>query len=705
MYVNAYLFQDQMNGKGHAPMKSDRSKAVATCFVVILFLLAILRQVLAWCQDQGVPALVAAALVAVLVAFEAFAPDGPTGTRRPQRRLFVFVAVCCAAGAFLFDLEKMTHVVSRALLSPYPNDPMEGREAVKAWLASQGVNIYSDLSGYPYLVTLYGPVYYLILSVCPGLAAHPLATGRTISLACYALASLLCLVYIWKRSRSMLAVVVLSLFFAEFPLYGWEYAVKPDMLAWLAALAGLLLPAWPGQKPERGRAMAALAGACFALAAFTKLQTVSAFAAATIWLAFSGRIALALRVAVVAVLGGGALCVAAQVATHNEFVRQTILFPAYFSRLPGFNSYAVAAQRFALFLADHWPLTALALLGTASRLRARGGGFLEISLATVALAAFIALKWHGSASNNFIGVFFVMCLLAGDFVGRLPLETPAGRMAGVLALLALLTFPAHFALKWNKPQPNLTRLTALRSLPHLTSAPLLVSTEAASPYIGQCSLQKLKLFDAFELTFYGGFSGFHFLDSAIASDIKNRRCGFIVDDRPEAPPAFRHLARTFYETHSTWDGTPVLAPRQGDVLILNSLQSVENFGDSTVALAGVENVRQVGDVLEPVLPGHAAFVRYALTPRPGAGQVGLRYFPGILGLNSAIEAEISDDEIHWRPWFSYDTVIGFNEQFWGDSSQEAFFRHEAGKLHIRLNFRGHARLWLSAESPMAFYVR
>lgn len=705
MYANAYSFREDVNGKGHAPMKSDRSKAVATCYVVILLLLAFLRQALAWRQDQGSPALVAAALAAVLVAFEAFAPGGPAETRRPQRRLFVFVAVCCAVGAFLFDLEKMAHVVSGALLSPYPNDPMEGREAVKAWLVSQGVDIYSELSGYPYLVTLYGPVYYLLLSVCPGLAAHPLAVGRTISLVCYALVSLLCLVYTWKNARSVLAVAVLSLFFAGFPLYGWGYAVKPDMLAWLAALAGLLVLAWPGQRSHAGWGVAACAGTCFALAAFTKFQSVAAPVAGLAWLILSGRAVLALRVALVAALLWGVSCVAAQMITHGQFVRQTILFPAYFSRLEAFNSYAVAARRFLGILADHWSLASVAVLGMAVRRVARAGWFLETCLAVFSLTAFFALKWHGSASNNFIGMFFVMCLLAGDFVGRLPLETPAGRMAGVLALLALVTFPSHFALKWDRPQPNLTRLTALRSLPRLTSAPLLVSTEAASSYIGLYSLEKLKLFDAFELKFYGGFSGFDFLESSIASDIKNRRCGFIVDDRPEAPPAFRHLARVFYETHSTWDAMPVLAPRQGDVLILNSLQSVENFGDSTVALAGVENVRQVGDILEPALPGRAAFVRVVLTLRPGAGQVGLRYFPGILGLNSAVEAEVSDDEIHWRPWFSYDTVIGFNEQFWGDSPQEAFIRPESGKLHVRLNLRGHARLWLSAESPMAFYVR
>jgi hypothetical protein len=534
-------------------------------------------------------------------------------------------------------------------------------------------------------------------------AKNVLLAGRCVSLAAYALLALACSAYIWKSTRNFLASCALMLLLLACPMYGWEYTVKPDMLAWLFALTGLMLSRTmtpPGGSSFRP----ALAGLLFALGIFTKMQTVAAPMAAFLylgtWRAF-GPMARLLAFT----LGATAVFAAmAHILTGGMLLKQTVLFPAYFSALPDFNSYESAGIRFFAFLSDHkWVAVAGSAAVVLRRLR-RADWFLELCLGMFVLSSFYTLRWYGSSTNNFIGLLFILYMLLVEFLHSLPAKSPAACACLSATTLLIMSLPVSFFTSSNATIASTEPLQAIRALPQLTDKPILTSTENAYPFIGYTSPDKLHLFDAFELLFFDGFSGFDIMSSRIVKDIKDRIPDYILGEDSVGPAAVKHLTRIFYRPQSFWRNIIVFEPRPGDIHIFNSLTDRESHGDSLLDnLTAADLSWRDGFACAATLdkPGTLSF---RLSGLPPGSEVALRFFPGILGFNDRVEGQISDDGQNWRPWFQEEEIIGFNEHFWGDHAKTASTRPGSSCLYIRLLLAGTARLWMSDRSPMAVYA-
>ena len=683
--------------------RDNISPSILFAIVVALLSIASARCYLSWDEiaisfKVVIPA--AFLLLVIPALFSGFI-EKLNKTVQVQFGLFVLFLIVYVTTQSVYDINRISQAVLAAIKNPYIMDPMEGREGVKAWLVYNGVNIYSDLSGYPYLVTLYGPIYYALLALALNVSHDVLLVGRLISLCSYLLLCSVCIVYSWTSVRSWFALAVLVLMFLGFPVLGWEYAVKPDMLAWLFAFAGLFL-ADASNIAGSSRSKVVLAGICFSISAFTKLQALAALIASVLSLAVRKKFSTILKLAVATIFVACFFLAAVQYVSDGLFLQQTVLFPAYFSNIPGFNGYDASWERFSAFLANQKWLVCIAVVSLFVRRIARVSLLLELSLLVFSGTAFHALKWYGSSSNNFIGVLLILYMLTADLLGRLYVRTLSGRAAITAVLLTIWAFPPSFTISKDVSNPNRETLIALRSLTMLTDKPLLSSTEAASPFIWQAGLEKLKLFDAFELAFYDGFSGFDFMASDIVRDIKQRRFGFIVDDRPVAPSAFKHLVWTFYKPHSRWGEITVFDECKGDILIVDSVDKTEDYGQSGLERVLASNVKTVGKYVTPDDSIDDATLQYKIHCSPDKQQLFLRYYPKISDADSSIEARVSKDGEHWSSWFTFQTMSGYYDQFWADNAETATTALTPGTLHIQFILKGTARLWIAPESPMAF---
>jgi hypothetical protein len=113
----------------------------------------------------------------------------------------------------------------------------------------EGRGLYQPISGYPYVVTNYTPLYVLLLVPFVKLGGPSFAYGRVISFLA-ALATGGCVgVITWSQTRDRLAALFSGLLFLTVPfIFRWASLTRSDMVALFFTLAGLVvILRWPEQ--------------------------------------------------------------------------------------------------------------------------------------------------------------------------------------------------------------------------------------------------------------------------------------------------------------------------------------------------------------------------------------------------------------------------------------------------------------------------
>ena len=179
------------------------------------------------------------------------------------------------------------------LSDPLPLNAMEGRETVKAWLLAKGRNIYPSMQSHPFLVTIYPPVYHAAIAAMSALTGWSIAAGRLVSLGSFLAISLLVGWWTLAATRSRLAAAAIVLVTLYDPVLAeWSLHARPDMLAWMLALAGAwaFWAAFRGERPSDRLALAA--GVLLCLACFTKQQALPYLLGCIVWGLCKGRAGL-----------------------------------------------------------------------------------------------------------------------------------------------------------------------------------------------------------------------------------------------------------------------------------------------------------------------------------------------------------------------------------------------------------------------------
>ena len=325
---------------------------------------------------------------------------------------------------------------TRALGVAWPITYPEGAHVAAVLRVRDGEPLYHDFRRFPYLVTPYPPVVYLVdgllsrsldLTVPATIAA---ARGVTLLTSFAAVG----LVYALARTAGagrLAALAGTSLLLPLPFLDKWGYAVRPDLPAVaFGLLAALLLL----RRPDRAWAAAAVA----ALAFFTK-QTMVAFPlAAVVWLWWRGRRAQAGRFAgtwVGLVLGGFLLLHLLTDGLHELNVVVAHLNPT--------NGLDVTLRGFMPLPQRAWLPVGLALAAlTVELVRRRRPGLLGCYWIAALAVALFTLRGRGSDANYLIEPAAVTCALSAQALdglrrrlgGRSRLARPGAALLAVAAL-------------------------------------------------------------------------------------------------------------------------------------------------------------------------------------------------------------------------------------------------------------------------------
>lgn len=578
---------------------------------------------------------------------------------------------------------------------------IDGREAVKMWLLTQGRSMYPDMSGYPYLVTLYTPVYHSLaaLVALAATAGDVITAGHIVNYTGWL--GLFC-VMVWiirRQSTSFAMAIIVPLAFLTGPyLAGYALHIRPDLLAWCLAFGAVGLFA---AKAEAGpsRTWPVAAAIVMTAALFTKQQTLAvACGLVTVCLVRRASFGLCRRFAVL--VGGLGLTAAAGLywLTDGTFLLHTAWYPARLAADPSITNFDNAWPRLAAFCRTYWGLLALFLLALAEDLRRKNFHLLDwLVLIHVPFLIKLVSTW-GADNNYFFGCMGLITLRVGIFLGALVATGPRHTALALTLLLVLL--PAK-PLPWAGPATgNDTKVDAeLETLRQASgNRETLINAEGAAPLLATNG-PNLFFFDATETQFFEKVGLWSFRDSQMAKDIAKRRFPVIIFNPTFLDPQILRSVQNTYTLAQQLPNYTIYAPKTGLVHVLADVLASSDDGQS-VRLLRTQNLetgtgfgaRFTGRLDGAAGPGEAVYTVSA----PFVVQQGtLTLYPkvAVLGPDSFIEAAWSADGVAYHPFLRYEGSAADNATSLFEPRLEAAFTPDAASFFIRLTLSGSAKLW------------
>ena len=615
--------------------------------------------------------------------------------------LFVFLAACAA---------KLRQTGLPDLIGPFAVNTIEGREAAKAWLLRQGQDIYSPLTGYPFLITLYPPLYYAASAAVALFAGPGLLAAKLVSLA--GLGLMLAMMYALVRratGRRFLPLAAPLIFFLT-PEATCGFLCKPDTLAFGLVLAACFFFEGAQAGPQASRRLT-LAAVCLALAAFAKQQPWPlALAFPAYGLAVPGLRRRLPHFLATALLAGAALAAAFYAYAGRELFSQVVAFPSRMTTLVNLNRTSTAWERLGEYGATHtWLLGAYAGWLLLCLLRRRLP--LADLLALVSLPIlFRVLSWSGSDINHFLFLSAVACMGAVR-LGAACLAGPAPVMGLGLALVAGLQpavvdlgrfTAAHFV-----PKPEAAALydrlrREVAAAPGLT----LMDAEGAYPFLGRPEFSRLRLYDAFEIDLYDQLGLLPLLTSPMAADIRARRFDRFVDSGAILSERLRSLLSYYYLPRERLGRYTLYGPRPEQAIVAVPAADRETRRDNglTVMLAEAENAKPYVGHLECADPARPYRLIYDVRASGVVDTATVVVFPRILAPGGEVRVgfDAGDGEREIGR-FGFGNTKRSGEGW--DNRAEVAFSPGADRFKLVLAVTPQAELWLDETHPLAVLAR
>ena len=496
----------------------------------------------------------------------------------------VFVAACLLLAAAL-GIEFVRQLQSHWYALNYPFDigVTEGREVVKAWMLRNGETIYPPMTDYPYLVTVYPPLYHLTVAATMLATGPIMAAGRFVSSLSTLLLVPVVAALIWRETkRAWLAAFVGLLVFTSPYVAIVGYLARPDMLSLVLSWAAIaaLTQAFDTSS-RRGEVWTGVASGLMVLALATKQQMLPAFLAGcsyglTRGLA-TGRPALRTLgiYATTVVVATSVLLLAMQAATAGQFAHTVLQYPGDLVRIPTLWSMRFLNSHLSRFWHTHAALLVLACcqLGLAVARRRPVPivhHYLAVSLPFLVL---LAGTW-GDDPQYFLGVSIALFVAAGLLVHELLALPHWGAVLAVLVLMAILPVkPWNLDLR-SVALPNrylegpwATDKPAINSLIASVAGPVLIDDEGSYQLING----KPRLLDTMETGLYEKAGYWRPSESRVAADVESRQFDLIVVAQRFMSENLMHLVRAYYVPTEQIGAATVYRPRVGYVLAITDL--------------------------------------------------------------------------------------------------------------------------------------
>jgi len=338
-------------------------------------------------------------------------------------------------GIFLFVLSVclMIYCINAyiAITFPYDIDYGEGILLNQAKLFAQGIDIYRDISNYPYLVGMYTPIYSLLSAFFVKLFGISFSIGRAISI----LSAILIGFLIYKSNRGKtgrhIALFSSLIFFTSPYINTWTCLFRVDTLGLLFSLTGLYVV----YKHEDNKKVY-IAVPFLLLSVYTKQSFIAAPVASFVYLFLRDK---KRGLAFIGLFGSVAmiLFLIINYVTDGEFFLHAVAYNAYpFSK-------RMAILRYRDMISSHTILFGFASAYTINALSKKERNLFVIYFIISALIALTVGK-TGAVINYFLETVAASCILTGalwdGLRSRIDRESLSNNLVIVLLLLQLVLF-------------------------------------------------------------------------------------------------------------------------------------------------------------------------------------------------------------------------------------------------------------------------
>ncbi|WP_243362883.1 ArnT family glycosyltransferase [Fundidesulfovibrio terrae] len=491
---------------------------------------------------------------------------------------------------------------------PLSLNAVEGRETVKAWLLAHGSNIYSSLGDHPFLVTIYPPVYHIMVAAAAPFLGWTLETGRIISLGCFLiLIGMACLITL-RFTSSWLAALSVSCMLLFIPmLQEWSMHARPDMLAWCLALAGVwcfVEACAREQSSQAGVRLAVTAGIVFCLAMFTKQQALPYFLGTLVWGAGRRAWRPTVAAALAALVLGLVLFGCVQAASGGCFLRNCFVYPSVMSGNPDLNTFEFLLQR----LGHIWDqlralIVVLFVYFAWAAWRRRWDLPMVLTVVNAVFMAKLLATW-GADINYAIGTLITAVMCVGTLVGHVVRLRPQGPAVALTLLLAWL--PAS-ASPEPPPPADVSWVSGL-------SGTVLVTTEGGQLFLGEAENWKITFFDGIETQLYEEAGMWQAECSSLAEDIRARRFDHLVLYGGFSPKAFQDAVALYYDLDARHGNYTVFRPgAAARVAEMGPSGTYRTQGDWQVVEADVSSLHPETEGLAPADRSRPGYARLRLT--------------------------------------------------------------------------------------------
>jgi len=635
------------------------------------------------------------------------APGSRAASAFAFTRCVILVTLVAGIGAaFLSRAVETGKDFASVLQNPYAVNIIEGGQALRAWLIGRGEAIYTGLNGYPCLVTIYEPLYYLAAGAASLLAPAPLFAARLVSASSFAAAILFAGLLLYRREKNAFLTALFCLYLWQFQGYmSFARYARVDMLAWALFFLSAWLLARGCEDSPRGDRMLLYAALAMALAAFTKQQIAPLALPCAVYAVFRRR-RLSPAVfwyALPGLIFGAAALLVARLYFGEAFFFNTATLPGAVAADPNLNSTQNMVTRLWDFF-NAQPLSILMYLAyAATSLAAREVRLLDFVMLIQLPMFLISLRWWGGDSNYFIGPIFMMAAGAAVFMKRLANFSRFGPF--LACALVLFLVPSKMNVMYELEHfkdfktPSLDDALAIRDIMSATKGRALVESE--SGYLALSSAADY--FDAVEIANMSRYDLWRFAGSRLEKDILSVRFPAIINSSTFLLPEIHEAIDEGYFKEKTLGKTDIYRPRPpGPSMSLASLVPDGPAGASLENLGPVEGE----DCYAPLDPSRPGLLTLAVSFPEVMDSVSLRFFPRINAESpdNAVTLSWSRDGKAFTELYRLqgDGASGWTPAW--DIREE--WRVAAGTktVYFRITLTGKAQIWLDPVRPLRIWI-
>ncbi|WP_043786283.1 hypothetical protein [Solidesulfovibrio alcoholivorans] len=473
---------------------------------------------------------------------------------------------------------------------PFTVNVLDGREPSKAWLLLHGLGVYPPLDGSQLLVTLYNPLYHIVLAGLFTAIRDIFAVARILN----AVLAAILLAIVWRLSSVKggtwkMAGLVTALFALSGPFRVTSFT-RPDVLAWVLAFGGLVLAGQAREEPGGGSRNLA-AGILLGLAYLAKQQSLPFFLGTCLWLALSWRCGALWRVAAGFCGTAGLGLLAEGLLTHGAVFEHTVSYPGLIASNPAITSTWRGGAALWNFLLGQCPL----MLAWASTIPGRKG-FRDVRLEEVVFLVnipflIVLLGTWGADANYLLSGLGLLCVLGARALASLWKRGHAQAVVCAALLAALLpgAFPCGDMQRNDQAlEKALEQRKALVRAVLDEPGRILADVEGAPAFLDSVPLENVTLYDAVELGAYAWAIGGTLTESVLLRDIKARRFGLVVNGATLHSREYTLVLHRYYVRTQVIGPYELLKPRPAlAVLELEGLSEAKAAGQWKGGEAGV----------------------------------------------------------------------------------------------------------------------